>query len=93
MSVHIQVDWKKLFEFSAYVSEFDKNIKRACSDINDATKAVGYSMDYESVARLQRLVNEITGILDASGPDLKNLEQQVEKYARIVQRLDAIGKG
>lgn len=91
--MNINVDPSKLMSFAAYVSDFSKKINTECSEMNDATNRLAQTMDAEDVADIQRLTREIVRILEASDPDLKELQNKVEGYANFVMRLKAIAQG
>ena len=89
----INVDVEKLTEFATYVSKFSQNINTECSEIIAATARLAQTMDAEDIASIQRLTQQIVGILENSDSALKELQQKVEGYANIVGRIKSILNG
>lgn len=90
--MYIDVDPKKLFDFAAYISDFSKNVNTECSEINALMLRLDKNMDAADVAEIRQVTRNIVGILEQADSDLDELQQRVEKYAKVVAYLKTLEK-
>lgn len=89
----INVDTKKLLEFAGYISQFSKEINSECYALNMATDRYAQTVNEEDVILERIMTQKIVSTIEESEPVLKDIQQKVEGYAKIVIKMKSIAKG
>ena len=91
--MQVNVDHQVVMQFATYVGNFSKSINFECNELRAATAKLSSTMDKENIASIQNTTEKIAQILEAADPTLKDLQEKVEGFAKIVMQLNAIAKG
>ncbi len=87
----INVNVEKMDRFGEYVLEFKGNIHTACEKLREATKRLqANNTDMDDIVDQ---IDTIESIVSSAEPDLKSLNEAVQKYAAMVRRLKSVMNG
>lgn len=86
----INCDTDKLDKIGEYVAEFQREILKACDEVEDAARTFNASCNEEDVTDVDETIRKIRTIIDEEQDTFIQLKTTIENYSKRVKKMKAI---
>lgn len=90
MGINVNVNPKKLDEFSDYVNQFSAGIRQECNTLRDAVEELGQKTDAENMSSIRNMLRDVEDILQRAQPTFAAISSDANGYSVYLKKLRAI---
>ena len=91
--MNVNVSLEKLEKIKEYIDEFQSNVMKECNKLENAANSLKRKNSADDIQSIITSVEEIQEIINGANPTFKELQDKIESYIRIINRLKAIAQG